>query len=134
MRQPLASQIRHHIQQYISGTIDFQSFESWTVSATWNIHHHNDPELETLANAVNGLLIERSGDLISEEEFVQSLTELRTQPDDVFEVLADAPPRLTSSARTFTLRLQVGTLTPVAQEQATGLHTVEVTSIGAHRP
>jgi allophanate hydrolase subunit 1 len=79
MTSSLAIQIQEQIRNYLASESDLAAFEDWIISHTWNVHQLGDRQIEELASAVQGLLLEYSSDEISLDQLRQDLADLVAQ-------------------------------------------------------
>ncbi len=87
MLTPLATEIRHHLADYLSGVISLHAFQDWLVGATWNVESADDPAATELTYSIKLVLAEHAAGDISDAELHAELGEL-TSP--VATIVLDA--------------------------------------------
>jgi hypothetical protein len=85
------SQISEHLDMYLNGHIDMESFEDWIVANTWDIHLVNDPKAASLAYALEESFAEYSSGHLTEAQLKVEfrLLLLEQEPVRVIEFVLD---------------------------------------------
>jgi hypothetical protein len=77
---PDAREIRQRLAEFVGGRTPRRDFESWFVSATWDIHRTGDAEATELADEIDLNLAEFSDRVIDERELKANLHRLASPP------------------------------------------------------